>query len=185
VDLNRQALLLAVAAVLAPAAVAHAVRLGSLARTIRAQGVLPGTRSRSAATGWAAAVVALELVVVASVALAWAADTTRMTGALAAATGLGFVVYVAALRRRGYEGDCGCAPVASAVTGLSFVPGAFLALAGAVLAADRSWDVAIADASGTLEPALALGASGVLGALLLLLPASALAGDPTTLRPTA
>ena len=184
-DLNRQALLVAVAAVLAPAAVGHAVRLGALATTIRGQGVLPGARSRSTATGWAAAVVALELAVVAAVALSWAAGTTRVVGVLAAATGLGFVAYVATLRRRGYDGDCGCSPVASAVTGLSFVPGAFLAATGALLAADRGWDTAFARASGTLEEALALGAAGLLGALLLLLPASALAGDPSTLRQTA
>ena len=177
-DLNRQALLVAAAAVLAPAAVGHAVRLGALATTIRGQGLLPGARSRRGATGWAAGVVALEVAVVASLVTAWAADTTRVAGLLVAGTGLAFVAYLVALRRRGYDGDC-------AVTGLSFVPGAFLVLAGAVLALDRSSDVAFADASGTLEPALALGAAGVLGALLLLLPASALAGDPTTLRRTA
>ncbi|HKH07225.1 MAG TPA: MauE/DoxX family redox-associated membrane protein [Acidimicrobiales bacterium] len=181
-DLNRAAVLVAVAAVLAPAAAGHAVRLGALATAIRGQGVLPVARSRSAATGWAAAVVALELVVVASVPLAWAAGTTRLAGLLAAATGLAFVAYVATLRRRGYAGDCGCSPVASAVTGLSFVPGAFLVAGGAVLALDRSSEVAFAQASGTLEPALALGASALLGALVLLLPASALAGDPTGFR---
>jgi hypothetical protein len=185
VDLNRQALLVAAAAVLAPAAVGHAVRLGALATTIRGQGMLPGARSRRGATGWAAGVVALEVAVAASLVTAWATDTTRVAGLLVAGTGLAFVAYLVALRRRGYDGDCGCSPVASAVTGLSFVPGAFLVLAGAVLALDRSSDVAFADASGTLEPALALGAAGILGALLLLLPASALAGDPTTLRRTA
>jgi hypothetical protein len=194
-DLNRQALLAMTVAVLGPAAVWHGAHPGALARTIGRQAVLPGTRRTRRAgngsanrTGWAAAwagsVVVLELAVLAAAVLSLFSDTSRVAGVLLGVAGAAFVGYVALLLARDYRGDCGCSPVAASVTGLSLVPGAALLAAGVVLAADHAFDdVALADGSGGLETVLALAVAVLIGGLVSLLPASALVGDPATLRP--
>lgn len=186
-DLNRQALLTMAIAVLGPAAVWHGVHPGALARTIGRQAVLPGTRNTQPSRGsrvWAGLVVVLELGVLAAVAVSLFTETTRVAGVLLAGAGAAFLGYVALLLRRDYRGDCGCSPVAASVTGLSLVPGAALLAAGAVLAADHPFDdVALADGAGGLETVLALAAALLVGGLVSLLPASALVGDPATLRP--
>lgn len=187
-DLNRQALLTMTIAVLAPAAVWHGVHPGALARTIGRQAVLPGTRPTAAgsrwAPVWAGLLVVLELAVLAAVVVSLFSETSRVAGALLGLAGAGFCGYVALLLGRDYRGDCGCSPVAASVTGLSLVPGAALLVAGVVLAADHPFDdVALADGSGGLETVLALAAAALIGGLVSLLPASALVGDPATLRP--
>jgi hypothetical protein len=193
-DLNRQALLIMTITVLCPAAIWHGRHPARLARTIAGQAVLPGTRAPAAAgvgadrrpagaaVAWATVVVVLELgaLVVCVASLFW--STGRPAGVLLAAAGVAFVAYVALLLRRGYRGDCGCAPVSASVTGLSLVPGSMLLVAGLVLAADPSLDdVALAHGSGGLDTAMALAAASLLGALVSLLPASALIGDPRSL----
>jgi hypothetical protein len=192
-DLNRQALLTMTVAVLAPAAVWHGAHPGALARTIGRQAVLPGTRGtggarsrRTWSAAWAGSVVVLELAVLAAAVVSLFSETTRVAGALLGVAGAAFVGYVALLLARDYRGDCGCSPVAASVTGLSLVPGAALLAAGVVLAVDHRFDdVALADGSGGLETVLALGAAILIGGLVSLLPASALVGDPATLRPSA
>jgi hypothetical protein len=189
-DLNRQALLAMTVALLGPAAVWHGVHPGALARTIWGQAVLPGTRSgrsrRAWASVWAGSVVVLELAVLAAAVVSLFAGTTRVAGALLAVAGAAFVAYVALLLARDYRGDCGCSPVAASVTGLSLAPGAALLAAGVVLAIDHSFDdVALADGSGGLETVLALAAAVLIGGLVSLLPASAVVGNPVTLRPAA
>jgi hypothetical protein len=195
-DLNRQALLAMTVAVLGPAAVWHGAHPTALARTIGQQAVLPGTRrtrgsrrsrngSRRAAAAWAGSVVVLELAVLAAAVVSLFSETTRVAGVLLGVAGAAFVGYVALLLARDYRGDCGCSPVAASVTGLSLVPGAALLAAGVVLAIDHSFDdAALADGSGGLETVLALAAAVLVGGLVSLLPASALVGDPVTLRPT-
>ena len=202
-DLNRQALLTMTIAVLGPAAVWHGAHPGALARTIGRQAVLPGTRPRSRprsrgqsnnfggengsgwAFAWAGLVVVLELTVLAAVAVSLLSETTRVAGVLLAVAGAAFLGYVALLLARDYRGDCGCSPVAASVTGLSLVPGAALLAAGVVLAVDHPFDdVALADGPGGLETVLALAAAVLIGGLVSLLPASALVGDPVTLRST-
>jgi methylamine utilization protein MauE len=190
-DLNRQALLTMTVAVLGPAAVWHGAHPGALARAIGRQAVLPGTRGtgqarsrRAWASAWAGSVVVLELAVLAAAVVSLFTSTTRVAGAMLGLAGAAFVGYVALLLTRDYRGDCGCSPVAAAVTGLSLVPGAALLAAGVVLAVDHPFDdVALADGSGGLETALALAAAVLIGGLVSLLPASALVGDPVTLRP--
>lgn len=175
-------------AVLAPAAVGHAVRPGALAATIRTQATLPLVRSRSwAAPAYAAALALAELAIVAAAAVSLTADgdTARIAGLALVAAGLGFVAYVARLLARDYAGDCGCTPLATTVTRLSLVPGAALAAVGLVLAlapADGLDDVAFAQTSGPWQTGLALAVGGVLGGLVALLPATALTGDPLMLR---
>jgi hypothetical protein len=190
-DLNRQALLTTAVAVLGPAAVWHAVRPRQLAATIRAHRVLPGTGDPAganpaarAATAYAAALVVVELAVTALALATLATDSTRAAGVALALTGAGFVAYVALLLRRDVRGDCGCSPVAASVSRLSLVPGVVLVAAGAVLAADRPFDgSAFADTGGGFETTLALAAAALTGALLSLLPGSALVGDPHRLAP--
>lgn len=197
-DLNRQALLTTAVAVLGPAAVWHGLRPGQLAATIRAHAVLPGTRPadrsrargtatrRDAATVYAGALVAVELAVVATALATLGAESTRLAGVALALTGAGFVGYVVLLLGRDYQGDCGCSPVAAAVSKLSLVPGAVLVGLGALLAADRAFDdTAFARSDGALQTGLALAAAALLGALLSLLPGSALVGDPNRLAPAA
>lgn len=200
-DLNRQALLTTAVAVLGPAAVWHGLRPGQLAATIRAHAVLPGTRPadrsrararrgtgtrRDAATVYAGALVAVELAVVATALVTLGAESTRLAGVALALTGAGFVGYVVLLLGRDYQGDCGCSPVAAAVSKLSLVPGAVLVGVGALLAADRAFDgTAFARGDGALQTGLALAAAALLGALLSLLPGSALVGDPNRLAPAA
>jgi hypothetical protein len=184
-DLNRQALLALAIAVLGPAAAAHAARPRALAAAIREHGVLPGARARSwAPAAYAALVAAGELAAVGVAVASAFASTTRVAGVLLAGAGASFVAYVARLLARGYRGDCGCSPVAATVTRLSLVPGAALLAAGAVLVADRPLgEAALARGSGPLETGMALGAAALVGALLSLLPASALVGDPLSLGP--
>jgi hypothetical protein len=196
-DLNRQALLTMALTVLGPAVVWHGRHPFRLAGTVAGQAVLPGTRAPAAGAGadgrpagaavaWATAVVVLELGALVVCVASLFSSTGRPAGVLLAVAGVAFVAYVALLLRRGYRGDCGCAPVAASVTGLSLVPGSVLLVAGLVLAADPSLDdVAFAHGSGGLDTALALAAAGLLGALVSLLPASALIGDPRTLEPDA
>lgn len=184
-DLNRQALLVIAITVLGPAAVWHGLHPTRLAQTIAGQAVLPGTRRPGgAAIAWAGLVVAFELAALAVSVAGLFSSTGRPAGVLLTVAGAAFVAYVALLLRRDYQGDCGCAPVAAAVSGLSVVPGGSLLAAGLVLAADPSLgDVALARGSGGLDTALALAAAGLLGALVSLLPASSLVGDPRTLEP--
>jgi hypothetical protein len=199
-DLNRQALLTMTVAVLGPAAVWHGAHPGALARTIGRQAVLPGTRSRPRKRGqnnkfggengsgwasvWAGSVLVLELAVLAAAVVSLFGETTRVAGVLLAVAGAAFVAYVALLLARDYRGDCGCSPVAASVTGLSLVPGAALLAAGVVLAVDHSFDdVALSDGSGGLETVMALAAAVLIGGLVSLLPASAVVGNPVTLRP--
>lgn len=187
-DLNRQALLTMTVAVLGPAAVWHGAHPGALARTIGRQAVLPGARSRGNGSGWASVwaglVIVLELAVLAAAVVSLFSETTRIAGVLLGVAGAAFVGYVALLLSRDYRGDCGCSPVAASVTGLSLVPGAALLAAGVVLALDHSFDgSAFADGSGRLETVLAFAAAVLIGGLVSLLPASALVGDPVTLRP--
>jgi hypothetical protein len=192
-DVNRQALLVMTITVLGPAAAWHGVHPVRLAQTIERQAVLPGTRAVSAraragrpgaSVAWAVLVAALELAVLAAAAVSLFSSTSRLAGALLALAGAAFVAYVALLLSRDYRGDCGCSPVAASVSWLSVVPGAVLLAAGVLLAVDRSFDdVALADGSGAVQTAVALVASGLVGALLSLLPASALVGDPRSLRP--
>jgi hypothetical protein len=197
-DLNRQALLIMAITVLGPAVVWHGRHPFRLAGTIAGQAVLPGTgspaaaragadrRPAGAAVAWATAVVVLELGALVVCVASLFSSTGRPAGVLLAVSGVAFVAYVALLLRRGYRGDCGCAPVAASVTGISLVPGSVLLVAGLVLAADPSLDdVALAHGSGGLDTALALAAAGLLGALVSLLPASALIGDPRRLEPDA
>jgi len=187
-DLNRQVLLVVGLAVLAPAAVGHAVRPGALARTIRTQGTLPLVRSTSwAAPAYAAALALAELAIGVAAAFSLTADgdTARVAGIALVAAGLGFVAYVARLLAREYAGDCGCTPLAATVTRLSLVPGAALTAVGLALAlapGDGLDDVAFARTSGPWQTALALAVGGVLGGLVALLPATALTGDPLVLR---
>jgi methylamine utilization protein MauE len=184
-DLNRQVLLVTALAVLAPAAAGHALRPGALAGTIRTQGVLPGVRTAPrTAAAYAAGLVVAELAVAALAAVSLAGDGTRLAGVALVVSGLGFVAYVARLLARDYAGDCGCTPLTATVTRLSLLPGAALAAAGLALAPDAAFDdVAFADTSGALQTSLALVAAGLLGALVAVLPATALSGDPLVLVP--
>jgi hypothetical protein len=187
-DLNRQALLAMAVAVLGPAAVWHGAHPGALARTIGRQGLLPGARPGGKRLGWASVwaglVMVLELAVLAAAVVSLFSETTRIAGVLLGAAGAAFVGYVALLLSRDYRDDCGCSPVAAPVTGLSLVPGAALLAAGVVLALDHSFEgSAFADGSGSLETVLAFAAAVLIGGLVSLLPASALVGDPVTLRP--
>lgn len=178
-DLNRQALLIMTITVLGPAAVWHAWHPGRLAQTIARQAVLPGP-----AAVWAGVAVVLELGVLTACVAGLFSSTGRPAGALLAVAGAAFAAYVTLLLRRDYRGDCGCAPVAASVTRLSLAPGGALLAAGLVLVADPSLgDVALAETSGGLETTLALCAAGLVGALVSLLPASAVVGDPLRLQP--
>ena len=183
-DLNRQALLVMALAVLGPAAAAHAAAPGRLTSTIHHHRVLPGTSSgRRGSSAYAGLLIVVEMAVVGvgGVALLGGAGT-RLAGVLLAASGLAFLAYVATLLIRGYQGDCGCSPLTASITGLSLLPGASLVLAGALLAPDRAYDdVAFAASGGAVETGLALVTAGLLGALVSLLPASALVGDPQLL----
>lgn len=185
-DLNRQVLLVTALALMAPAALGHALRPGALARTIRTQATLPGARTAGwAAPAYAAALVVAELGVTALAAVSLAGDSTRLAGVALVVAGVGFVAYVARLLARHYDGDCGCTPLAATVTRLSLVPGAALVIVGLALAlapGDGWRDVAFADTSGALQTNLALVTAGVLGALVAVLPATALTGDPFVLR---
>jgi hypothetical protein len=186
-DLNRQALLVIAITVLGPAAVWHGLHPSRLASTIAGQAVLPGARRLGrGALAWAGLVVVFELAALAVSVASLFSSSGRLAGALLAAAGAAFVAYVVLLLRRDYRGDCGCTPVAAAVTGLSVVPGGVLLAAGLVLAADPSLgDTALARTSGGVDTAVALAAAGVLGALVSLLPASALVGDARRLQPAA
>jgi methylamine utilization protein MauE len=184
VDLNRQVLLVAALTILTPAVVGHAVRPRHLARTIRGQGALPGSRTTPwVASAYSAGLILAELGVAAVAAVSLAGDTTRPAGALISVAGLGFVAYVGHLLAHGYDGDCGCTPLTATVTRLSLVPGAALLVIGLALVPDAAFDdAAFARTSGALQTSLAVGAAVVLGALVALLPATALTGDPLVLR---
>jgi hypothetical protein len=133
--------------------------------------------------GYAVGLALAELAVAAVAAVSLTTDGTRLAGLLLAAPGLGFVAYVSRLLADDYAGDCGCTPLAATVTRLSLVPGAALLVVGSVLATDVAFDdVAFARTSGALQTSLAVGTAAVLGALVALLPASALTGDPLLLR---
>jgi hypothetical protein len=185
VDLNRQALLVLLLATLVPAAVGHAADPAGLVRAVGRQAVLPGASERPrVAAGYAGSLIAAELAVVAAGLAALTGTGIRLAGLALAACGLGFVGYLVALLAGRYSGDCACSPLPSGVTPLSLVPGTVLAAGGLVLALDRPLaDVGLDRTSGALQTGLALAAAGLLGALLVLLPASALRGDPRDLSP--
>lgn len=183
-DLNRQALLVLLVAVLGPAACGHATDPTRLVRAVGQQGVLPAAGRPRVAAGYAGVLIAAELAAVAAGLVALSGHGTRLVGTALAACGLGFVGYLLALLAGRYSGDCACSPLHTSVTPLSLVPGAVLAAGGVVLALDRPLDdVGLDRTSGALQTGLALAVAGLVGVLLVLLPASALLGDPRNLSP--
>jgi hypothetical protein len=156
--------------VLAPAAVTHVVRQDELGAAIAAHRVLPmGGRGRALAT----VVVLLELAVCALLAIAIWRDDFRTAGVALGALGAAFVVYVAALRRRRFAGDCGCSAFEAPPTRWSYLPGTTLLLAGIVLAADvLPTASAFAAPSGTAESVGAALLAFTVGFLVWMFPAS-------------
>ena len=167
--------------VLAPAAVAHLVRLRHLAGTIAAHGTLPlvGSGGNQWAMRYAASLAVVEAGVSVLLLVAMWQQQFLVAGVALTVVGGGFVAYVIALRRRRFRGDCGCSPFAAAPSTWSMLPGAALAVAGVILAAGAlPDDVAFAAPAATSESVAAVVVALALGFLVWMFPASVYRPEP-------
>lgn len=178
--MNEAVLAVLALGVLVPAALIHAVRIGTLADAISAQRALPFLRHRQgrAPLIYAGAVVLAEaLIGVLLIVSVWREQFT-LAGLALVVLGTGFLVYVSTLRRKGYAGDCGCSPFEAAPSGWSLLPGGLLLLAGGALAVDPfSATSTFSSPAGTTESIGALLLAFTVGFLVWMFPSSVVRND--------